>query len=265
MNRVYQLMSEQAQFWADSWDTGPSDARKGIWGNSYGVFPSRRPARDQTITLPAPPGPDLRFDPRWSEQNARRVQLAAGFLSDNDELLGLLAENLRTVEHNRYNLEVYASVAQLYRQHLAMITDIGRICYLLENAEKAAGGKKPKEALEAVDRALELAKQIRQQRNTALRDAVSTWYKSWFPRVPEANGRKFVHELDDVKDHVPDRTIDMSYLVYRELQLPFGQWVEAIRSARNQFATADGLPVDQGKFDWLDMSDHPVVGGIPDE
>jgi hypothetical protein len=57
----------------------------------------------------------------------------------------------------------------------------------------------------------------------------------------------------------------MSYLVYRELQLPFGQWVEAIRSARNQFATADGLPVDQGKFDWLDMSDHPVVGGIPDE
>jgi len=193
------------------------------------------------------------------------LQLAAEFLSDNDELLGLLAENMRTVERNRYNLEVYTSVAQLYRQNLAMITDIGRICYLLENAEKAAVEKKPKEALEAVDRSLELAKQIRQQRNTALRDAVATWYKSWFPRVPEANGRKFVHELDDVKDHVPDRTVDMSYLVYRELQLPFGQWVEAIRSARNQFAATNGLTLDQGKFDWLDMRDHPVVGGVPEE
>ena len=90
----------------------------------------------------------------------------------------------------------------------------------------------------------ELAKQIRRQRNTALRDAVATWYKSWFPRVPEAKADGVdPHELDDVKDHVPDRTVDMkSDLVYRELaELPFGQWVEAIRSARNQFRSGERI------------------------
>ena len=52
------------------------------------------------------------------------------------------------------------------------------------------------------------------------------------PRVAEANGRRFLHELDDVKDHLPDRTVDMTYLVYRELLLPFGDWVEQVRAAR---------------------------------
>jgi hypothetical protein len=104
-----------------------------------------------------------------------------------------------------------------------------------------------------MDGALEIAQSIRQQRNVALRDAMSTWYKSWLPRVEEANGRRFLHQLDDVKDHVPDRTVDMSYLVYRELQLPFGEWVSAIRSTRNQYAAAHDLPQKKDKFDWRDM------------
>jgi hypothetical protein len=44
----------------------------------------------------------------------------------------------------------------------------------------------------------------------------------------------------------------MSYLVYRELQLPFGEWVAAIRSARNQYASAHRLPENKLAFDWLD-------------
>ena len=81
----------------------------------------------------------------------------------------------------------------------------------------------------------------------------------------KANGRTFLHDLDDVKDHVPDRTVDMSYLVLRELALPFGAWVEAIRASRNQYAAANGLAADNQIFDWLDMGDHPVIAGIPEE
>jgi hypothetical protein len=55
-----------------------------------------------------------------------------------------------------------------------------------------------------------------------------------------------------VKDHVPDRTVDMSYLVYRQLQLPFGEWVAAIRGTRNQYASANHLPEKKGEFDWRD-------------
>jgi hexosaminidase len=249
MDRVYQLMSQQAQFWTDSWEQGPS-YRKPIFGYSEGIYNPRRPVKDPTLALPPPPGPDLKFDASWTARNARRLELAADSLADNDELLGLLEQNLRSVGFNRYNLEVFTSIAQLYRQNLDMLLGIGRMCRALDAAQKAAAGSKPQDALESVDRALDQAEDIRQQRNTVLGDAVATWYKSWYPRVAEANGRKFLHELDDVKDHVPDRTVDMTYLVDRELRLPFGEWVDAIRAARNQFAAAHHLPAGTRRFDW---------------
>jgi hexosaminidase len=252
MNRVYQLMSQQAQFWSDSWERGPS-WRKPIFGNSDHVYNPRRPLKDDTLGLPAAPGPGLKFDPSWMTANARRLQLASDSLADNDELVGLLHENMRSVEMNRYNLEVYLSIADLYRQNLEMLLGLRRMCSQLESAQKAASQGKPKDAVESMDSALGMAEEIRRERNEALRSAVTTWYKSWFPRTADANGRKFFHELDDVKDHVPDRTVDMSYLVERELRLPFGEWVAAIRAARNQFAAANHLPTDSRRFDWRDL------------
>ena len=46
MERVYELMSRQAQWYVDTWDTGPSNARKPILGNSRGIF--ERPIRRTT-------------------------------------------------------------------------------------------------------------------------------------------------------------------------------------------------------------------------
>ena len=252
MDRVYRMMSEQAQFWSDSWERGPS-WRKPIFGNSDHIYNPRKPLKDDTLELPGTPGPDLKFDASWTSTNARRLQLVSDSLAGNDELAGLLHENLRRVEMNRYNLEVYLSIANLCRQNLEMLLGIRRMCLLLDSAQKAAAQRKPKDALESVDGALGIAEEIRRERNGALRDAVETWYKSWFPRAAEANGRKFLHELDDVKDHVPDRTVDMSYLLERELRLPFGEWVAKIRAARNHFASANHLPADTRRSEWADL------------
>ncbi len=101
-----------------------------------------------------------------------------------------------------------------------------------------------------MDKAIDLAHAIRKQRDEALKDAAETWYKSWRPRVAEANGRKFLHELDDVKDHLPDRTIGMEYLVYREMLLPFGAWVTEIQKARNEYAKGTQLAAREEEFAW---------------
>ena len=85
------------------------------------------------------------------------------------------------------------------------------------------------------------------------------------PRVAEANGRRFLHEVDDVKDHLPDRTIDMSYLVYRELLLPFGEWAEQMRAARNQYAQSHGLPARNERFDWQDLNPMYRVAETPEQ
>jgi hypothetical protein len=115
----------------------------------------------------------------------------------------------------------------------------------------------------SVDQALELARAIRYSRNRVLADTTATWYKSWFPRVAEANGRRFRHELDDVKDHVPDRTVDMTYLIYRELRLPVGEWVDRLRAVRNQYAKAHSLPLRTDKFDWQDL--RPILEPVTSE
>lgn len=255
MGRVYQLMSEQAQAWEDSWETAPSGARTPIFGYSDGIFDPPRPAHDQTLPrLPVPSPPLLALSHDWSQENAKRLQLAAEFLSANGELLDLLHMNLQRVEFNRYNLEVFLSVAQVYRQNLQMLLDMGRINEFLQSAQAAAGRAEAASAVAAIDQALDIAENIRQRRNTALRDTTATWYKTWFPRVAEANGRRYLDKVDDVKDHEPVRTVDMTYLIYRQLLYPLGEWALHVQSIRNQYAAAHQLPARSGAWGWKDTS-----------
>ncbi len=255
MGRLYRLMSTEAEFWNSSWDEQPSTARKPIFGNSSQIYKVRRPAHDQILPLPpVPQGEYLRLPFDWSLENARRVKMAQDNMLLNDELFDLLHTNLRSVQFHRYNLEVFLSIAGLYRQNLQMLQEMGEIDGDLKAAQAAAAQVQFEQAVAALDRVLDIAEQIRNQRNQALRTAVDTWNKSWFPRVADANGRHFLHESDDVKDHLPDRTVDMSYLVYREKLLPFGNWVNSIVTARNQFAAAHHLPARNYRSAWDDLS-----------
>jgi len=238
MDRLYRLMSWQAQWWSDSWETGPSKARKPIWGNSNSIFNPERPAQDQFLPLPPAPGAELSYNSKWSAENQRRLQLAAEFLTQNDELLGLLKDNLARADFNRYNLEVFLSIARLCRHNLEMLADLGRMDALLAAAAREAQQNHPREAVAAAEQALAVAQAIGSRRDAVMRDVSATWYKSWYPRVDVANGRKFLHELDDVKDHPGDRTVDLGYQLLREALLPLGDWVDQVRKARDRYAAA---------------------------
>ncbi len=254
MGRLYQLMSEQAQFWKESWELAASNGRQPIWGDwPHTIFNPPLPVRDQTIPLPPIPSGDfLKRDHAWAAENAQRLQLASVFYSQNDELMDLLDTNLQLAQYNRYNIEVYMSIAWLYRQNQEMLLRLQQIDGLLNSAEQDAAIANPPQAIASVDQALNMAEGIQTERNTALQNAIETWYKSWDPRVAEANGRRYLDIQDDVKEHLPERTVDMSYLVYRELLLPFGKWFDQVEEARNQYATANGLPARKDKLNWND-------------
>jgi hexosaminidase len=241
MERLYQLMSIQAQTWSDTWEETDSTSRKPIWGDSERIFNPPHPAHD------------LAYPTSWSHDNAKRLEEADTALTENDELLGLLYANLQTADRNRYGLEVFTSIAQLYRQNLNMLEGFARIDAALSAAAAAVKEGKAKEGVAALDQALEIARRMRSERNEALRDATETWQKSWYPRVGEANGRRYLHELDDVKDHLPDRTVDMSYLVYRELLLPLEGWYDATQAARNRYAEAHGLAARNEPLAWSSL------------
>jgi hexosaminidase len=254
MERLYQLMSYQAQFWADSWERVDSTARKPIFGYSRRINIPRQAAKDFALELPETPAPvTLGYAYPWSWANRRRLELAAQFRREYEELVTLLDENRQKVELNRYNLEVFHSIAGLYKENLDFLESLKRIDERFTVAYEASRGGQKQQVLAAMDQALDEAREIRKQRNLALRAAEQTWYKTWQPRVLSANGRQFFHQLDDVKDHEPDRTVDMSYLVYRQLLLPFDDWYENVRAARNSFASKHGLGARSDALNWKNL------------
>jgi hypothetical protein len=266
MGHLFQLMSEQAGFWEDSWETGPSSARTPIWGNSFGQFNPPRPAHDQYLPpMPVPSSGLLRLDSNWRAENQERLGRAGVLLAQNDELIDLLDMNIERVRFNRYNLQVLLSIAGLFRQNLLMLQDLGRIWDALNAAAAAAGKSDAASALSDLDRAIDITHTIQQNRNQALQDATSIWYQSWFPRVSEANGRKFLDRVDDVKDHQPVRTIDMSYLVFRQLLYPLGDWAAKTVEIRNEYAAAHKLPARSLRFDWKDTATLNRTQRVPDQ
>ena len=185
--------------------------------------------------------------------NSKRLDLAEAAKAENDELSGLLYENLRLASMNRSGLAVFLSIAQLCKQNLDLLTAFARIDRALSEAASCARKEHNQEALEALDRALEEARNMKAERNEIWRNVVGTWYESWLPRVGEANGRHFLHAVDDVKDHLPDRTSDMSYLIYRELNLPLGDWYAKVEIRRNSFAAQHHLPEKELPLSWKDL------------
>jgi hexosaminidase len=250
MGRLYQLMSEQGQFWKESWDVKALSARTPIWGDYDIIYQNPRPALDQTLALlPAPQLPLLTLGNDWA-QNATRVKIAGAFLARNDELIDLIHSNIQGVQFEKYNLRIYLSIAQLFRQNILMLLSMQEISEQLKSAEIHARRAESAEGVAALDHALDLAAEIRAQRNEALQNATDTWYERWYPRVSEANGRHFLDKVDDVKDHLPVRTVDMTYLVYRELLYPFDDWATQTLACRNGYAEAHHLPTRSFSLQW---------------
>ncbi len=248
VGNIYRLLSNQAAFWKSSWDWQASNHRTPILGYSGGVFDTPKPAKDQVLpSLPVPSFESLSFNINWhSKELFNNTEQS---LKENDELMLLLDKNLISANYQHYNLLVLRSVAELCRQNLQMLLGLKRISDLLE-LSAAVAFDKPAVAVSLIDMALDKAEEIRDERNNTLQSVAAVWYQDWYPRVSEANGRKYLDQVDDIKDHPPVRTVDMSYLIYRELKYPLGKWANDVVNARNEFAKRNNMPTRANTLNW---------------
>jgi hypothetical protein len=207
--------------------------------------------------LPVPEPENLSVKYSWSDSNEKRIILAAYFMKESDELMRLL-DAKKAVASNKYNMEVIRTVALLCRQNLMMLADIKQIDGLLQ-AASASSGSDHRKALYLMDQALDISSLIKIERNKILDSTIKVWYKDWLPLVSEANGRKYLHAVDDVKDHRPIRTPDMSYLIYRQLRFGVDKWAQETVKARNRFAAAHNLEQRSFTLNWND----PLTRSLP--
>ncbi len=256
--RVYQLLSRQAQFFGNSWDSEVSDAVPLVFGYSYGIGPFTQ--RIQTLPLPPIPSADyLRLGRDWGAEQARRLELAWKFRAENDELLDLLYRTIRTVQWNRHNLEVYLSLAKVCRQNLDFLIAWNDVAGQLASAQEEAAKLRAEDAVGALDRALDVAVGMRDRRNQLLREIAQTWYETWQPRVREANGRRAAREPQRFVDTAPSEGArraqeDFLYVLEREFLLPVGDWFARVQEVRNRYAAKHKLPARDGRFEWHDTA-----------
>ncbi len=253
LKRMFELTSRQAQFYEDSWEWRASNFRTPIFGNSAAVYTKPKPALDQSLLrLPVPDSINFSLPFNWADSNFKRLQLAQSFMKESDELM-LLLNNANAVGNNRYNIEVIRTVANLCRQNILMLHHLEKISLLMQGASQAAD-KHPDSAIFLIDQCLDLTVQMKTARNDVLDSSINVWYKDWLPLVKEANGRQYLHAVDDVKDHRPIRTADMSYLIYRELMYPMDEWADETVKARNKFARRHSLKQRDFHLKWNDYT-----------
>jgi hypothetical protein len=259
---IYQLMSTQAETYQSSWDNVPSTSRPPIWGNSNGPFNPPRPATDQSVPLPGVPAAGtLQLSYDWSGANAARMQQVTAAMADNSRLLDLLNTTRNSVQFHQDGLGVFESIAQLERQNLQMLTGFSTIDADLKHAQAQAQVDSGA-AVKALDSALNEARTIRTQRNTTYHDTVLTWDKTWVPKVSAGDGREALDIRDSVKDHLPNRTTDMTYLILRELLLPVSDWYANVEAVRNEYAQSHGLPSRTDDLAWSDRGTFGSRGAL---
>jgi hypothetical protein len=200
-----QQQLEQARFFEHSWDRVVSKVRGRGYRNSYGkgIGTTRY---DYTLPQPAVPAlPNLYFTPVYAEESAKLAGEATRMALKNDVLIHRIQQNILKATRNRYNLEVFLSLAEFTGHHNRMIFEMKRIEDSLQSAREAVQKNDSERAVGHLADAYNRAKRIQEERHSTLKYLKSVWEKSLFPKGQEFIGKKFHHVLDDTKDHWADR------------------------------------------------------------
>ena len=243
MVELYRGMQAQAQFFERSWDRIVSRARASGYGNSYGKGTGTT-RHDQTLPQPALPElPGLHFTPVYVGRYEKLVADAQANARGNDELIHRIHQNLLKVDRNRYNLEVFLSLAGLTGHQSHLILGMKEIEAKLNAARQSAEKGDAQEAVGQLLAAYTRARSTVEERQKMFADLTTVWEKSRFPKGREVNGKKFLHVLDDVKDHWADRRADLSYMIAPEESIGLEQWMKKLAPLIREYAQKNNVPV----------------------
>ncbi len=243
MIEIYRTLQRQARAWERSWERVVSRVRGPGYGNSYG---KGRGTTRYDLTLESPPLPelpDLKVAPRLAARYAERFSEAPARALENDRLVHALHENLARAERNHYNLEVLLSVARFIGQHWRLLTALSSAERSLAEASAAAEKKDAARAVGHLVAAHNAVTQVRRQSERIFAELTAVYEKSRFPKGRAVGDRKFVHVLDDTKDHWADRTPDLGFMMAPERSIGLDDWAKELARITRAYAAAHNVPV----------------------
>lgn len=243
MLEVYRSMQNQASSWQATWDRVVSRVRAPGYGNSYGkgIGTTRR---DETLSLPPlPQAGDLRIEPSFAKKYEKFLAEARGRMLENEQLQTAIQAEFGLADRNHYNLEVLLGLTRFIGHHWRLLDGMDRAEKAIEQARDS---HQKKEYAEAVGHLVEAFNRVDGARREGIRtfgELRAVFEKSQFPKGRAVGGRKFVHVLDDTKDHWADRRPDLSYMSAPEESIGMEEWLKSLRSITEAYAKQHNVPV----------------------
>jgi hypothetical protein len=241
MTDVYRGLQAQARFFDRSWDRVESRIRGKAYGDSEGkgIGGTRY---DRTLPAPALPTlPALNVKPVYTGRYGKVVDRARSMALENDILQHRLYESLEKADRNRYNLEVFLSLAEFAGHYNRLVVGMKSIEDALAAAQGAAANNNPRAALRQLSSARSQALGLNQDRRATFDYLRNIWEKSRFPKGQEVNGRKFVHVMDDTKDHWADRRADLTYMLAPEESIGLDKWAQQLEAIAKEYAKTHNI------------------------
>ena len=241
MIEIYRAMHSQARSWGRSWDRVTSRERGPGYGNSYGKGRGTE-RRDMTLSPPPLPAmPDLQFAPAFAERYKAFLADARDRALENDRLVHALHSNFPRVDRNRYNLEVFLAIAKFTGHHWRLLEGLAGAEQSLQQA--AAQKANPRQAVGHMVAAYNRVDRLRKEGEATFAELQSVYEKSRYPKGQSVAGHKFVHILDDTKDHWADRTPDLSFMTAPERSIGLEKWQKDLYQIIQAYAKQHNVPI----------------------
>jgi len=242
MIQAYVLLEEGARFYEALWDRVPSKERVKGYGNSYGKGIGGNMVDLLLQMPPLPSEKDLSLEPTFRNKYEQKIEEAALLLKKNDILISQLMRDLTRVNYNRYNLEVFLAIAFLERYTMETVLNLAKVEDYLVAASK--NDIDPEEAVNLMTDAYKLSGEIIKDQDEMWSDFKTTWYKSRLIKNQSVGGKDFLHEYDDVKDHLADRRKGLEYMLAPFERMEIEEWREQMKNIIIHFARLHNIPVE---------------------
>jgi hypothetical protein len=241
--QIYRKMQRQARAWQSSWDRMVSKARAPGYGNSYGKGVGTARYDMTLFPPPLPSMPDLALSGSFREKYKKFIEDAKPRAIENDDLILAIQDNFPRVSQNRYNLEVFLSLARFMGHHWDLLLGLADAERSLEQAAAAHASKNPGRAVGLMVAAYNRTGQATQDLKRVFKDLTETFEKSRFPKGQSVGGRRFLHVLDDTKDHWADRRPDLTYMTAPEESMELEKWRMQLSEIIRSYAKQHNVPV----------------------
>lgn len=240
---IYKSLIEGAQFYSGGWDRITSKERGPSWGNSYGKGIGTHRS-DHLLFLPELTGElTAQSDFKFIENHKELIDKAETLKFKNDDLIQKLTHYAGKVDRNRYNLEVFLSIAYLEAYFIKTVLTFRDVELLMKKAGSFSDSGEAIKALANLVEASNLVGSLISWADWMWQNLVITWERSRFEKGRSVDGRDFVHIMDDVKDHLADRRKGLDYLIAEFERTDIKGWRQSLNKFITNYARHNNIPV----------------------